>query len=67
MLKGVVRWFNDLKGYGFIASNELSENIFVHFPDIHSPGYRTLKKGDQVFFELERSPSGIRATKVTKA
>jgi len=66
MLKGVVRWFNDLKGYGFIASNELPENIYVRFPDIQTSGYRTLKKGDLVFFELEKSPSGVKATHVTK-
>jgi len=66
MLKGKVRWFNDLKGYGFISSNDLTEVVFVRFPDISAPGYRTLKKGDEVIFDIEKSPVGVKATNVTK-
>jgi cold shock protein len=66
MLKGKVSWFNDLRGYGFIASKDLPESIFVRFLDICAPGYRTLKKGDEVVFEVARSPVGVHATNVTK-
>lgn len=66
MLKGKVNWFNDLKGHGFILSNDFPDAVYVRFPDICAPGYKTLKKGDEVFFELEKSTSGIRATNVTK-
>ncbi len=66
MHKGIVRWFNDLKGYGFIRSNDLPEVVYVRFSEICAPGYRTLKKGDEVFFEVEKSPAGIKATNVTK-
>ena len=67
MHKGIVNWFNDLKGYGFISSKDLSETIYVRFSDICAAGYRTLKKGDRVLFELEKSSLGTKATNVTKA
>ncbi|MCP4584049.1 MAG: cold shock domain-containing protein [candidate division Zixibacteria bacterium] len=66
MLKGKVKWFNDLKGYGFISSNDLPEVVYVRFSDICAPGYRTLKKGDNVIFDVEKSPVGVKATNVTK-
>jgi len=66
MLKGKVSWFNDLKGYGFIASRDLPESVFVKFLDICAPGYRTLKKGDEVFFDVRNSTHGTHAANVTK-
>jgi len=66
MLKGKVNWFNDLKGYGFISSNDLPDVVFVRFPDICAPGYRTLKKGDEVIFDIEKSSVGVKATNVMK-
>ena len=66
MLRGKVSWFNDLKGYGFINSNDLPESVFVKFLDICAPGYKTLKKGDEVVFDLKRSSLGIQATNVIK-
>ena len=66
MHKGKVSWFNDLKGYGFIACKHLPETIFVRFMDICAPGYKTLKKGDNVSFEVEQSTLGVRATNVIK-
>jgi len=66
MLRGTVKWFHDLKGYGFISSDEIPENVYVRFSDISSPGYRTLKKGDEVFFDIKKSQEGARATNVTK-
>ncbi len=66
MHKGKVSWFNDLKGYGFITSQSLPESIYVRFLDICTPGYKTLKKGDNVSFDLEQSTLGVKATNVTK-
>jgi len=66
MLKGKVSWFNDLKGYGFITCQSLPESVFVRFLDIRTPGYKTLKKGDNVSFDVEQSTLGVRATNVTK-
>jgi len=63
---GKVNWFHDLKGYGFIKSEGVSENVFVRFSDICASGYRTLKKGDEVLFDLVKSPYGIKAANVTK-
>lgn len=66
MLRGTVKWFYDLKGYGFIAAEDIPESVYVRFPDICSDGYRTLKKGDEVCFDIEKSSRGWRATKVTR-
>ena len=66
MLRGTVKWFHDLKGYGFISTEEFPEVVYVRFSDICTPGYRTLKKGDKVIFDLEKSPDGAKATNVTK-
>ena len=66
MLRGKVKWFHDLKGYGFIAAKEIPERVYVRFSDIQASGYRTLKKGDEVFFELIASPDGAKAANVIK-
>ncbi|OQX92598.1 MAG: hypothetical protein B6D58_02135 [candidate division Zixibacteria bacterium 4484_95] len=66
MPRGFVKWFNDLKGYGFISSDDFTEDLYVRFSEICAGGYRTLKKGDEVIFEVEESSGGIRAKKVTK-
>jgi CspA family cold shock protein len=64
--KGVVKWFNGAKGYGFI-SRENGEDVFVHFSSIQSDGYRTLNQGDEVEFEVTDGPKGLQATNVKKA
>jgi len=66
MLKGTVKWFNDLKGYGFITSTDLPREVYVRFTEIISNGYRTLKAGDQVAFELEDVSGSPKATNVVK-
>ncbi len=65
MPKGVVKWFNNTAKYGFIISEEGKE-IFVHFSEIQVEGYKTLKRGDMVQFEIEQTPKGIRAIHVLK-
>lgn len=61
---GKVKWFDGKKGFGFIEREDGSGDVFVHFADIASEGYRTLKEGDKVKFEMIDSPKGKKATKV---
>jgi len=65
MERGIVKWFNASKGYGFII-RESGSDIFVHFSGIISDGFRSLNKGDVVSFEVEQSEKGPQAIKVTK-
>ena len=60
---GTVKWFNNSKGYGFIARDG-GEDVFVHFSAIQSEGFRTLQEGQQVEFESTKGPKGMQATKV---
>ncbi|NUO82722.1 cold-shock protein [candidate division KSB1 bacterium] len=64
METGTVKWFNEAKGYGFIK-RESGEDVFVHFKSILAEGFKTLKEGQQVQFEVEQGPKGLQATKVT--
>lgn len=62
MQNGIVKWFNDGKGFGFIASE--GSDYFVHFKEIQSQGFKSLKEGDKVTFEPGKSPKGPVATNV---
>lgn len=64
-LQGTVKWFNNAKGFGFIA-REGGKDIFVHFSAISSDGYKTLNEGDKVEFNIEDSPKGPQAANVVK-
>jgi CspA family cold shock protein len=63
--KGVVKWFNGAKGYGFIQRST-GEDVFVHFSAIQSDGYRSLNEGESVEFELQQGPKGLNAIEVTR-
>ena len=63
--KGVVKWFNAAKGYGFIQ-RETGEDVFVHYSAIQSDGYRSLNQGDAVEFEVQDGPKGLQAANVTR-
>lgn len=63
---GTVKWFNNSKGYGFIA-REGGPDVFVHFSAIQSEGFRTLNEGQQVEFSIEQGPKGEQAVNVTAA
>lgn len=65
MAKGIVKWFNNTMKYGFILSEDEKE-IFVHFSEIQIDGYKTLKRGDVVEYELEQTPKGVKAVQVVK-
>ena len=64
MLSGVVKWFNDAKGYGFIATEE-GKDVFVHYSEITMEGRKTLREGQQVEFELSDGPKGPQAANVS--
>ena len=65
MEQGTVKWFNNSKGFGFIK-RETGEDVFVYYKSISGDGYRTLKEGDKVEFEVETGPKGLQAVKVVK-
>jgi cold shock protein len=64
--QGKVKWFNDVKGFGFI-SGEGGQDIFVHHTAIVAEGYRSLKEGEVVEYDLETGPKGLKAVNVRKA
>ena len=66
MAKCKVKWFNAKKGYGFIASDE-GQDVFVHFSEVQSDGYRTLDEGQSVEFEIDNDQRGPKAKRVVKA
>jgi cold shock protein len=66
LANGVVKWFSDKKGYGFIEQED-GRDIFVHFSSIAMPGFKTLAEGDRVSFDVEESERGPVAKNVTKA
>ena len=65
MATGTVKWFNDAKGYGFI-SQEGGEDVFVHHPAINMDGFRTLKEGEKVEFDVVQGPKGLQAANVRR-
>jgi CspA family cold shock protein len=64
MAKGKVKWFSDLKGYGFITSDEASSDLYVHHTEIKKEGYKTLKEGEQVEFDVVKDEEELKATNV---
>ncbi len=66
MANGIVKWFNDQKGYGFIEQED-GPDVFVHHSSINAEGFKSLKEGDRVTFEVEEGQKGPSATNVTVA
>ena len=64
MLEGTVKWSNEAKGFGFIAPNDGSADVFVHFSAIQSQGFRSLTEGQTVQFTVESGPKGPQAVRV---
>lgn len=64
MSEGIVKWFSNAKGYGFIAPEEGGEDIFAHFSAITMDGYKTLRKGQPVEFECTQGPKGKHAVDI---
>ncbi len=65
MALGTVKWFNDAKGFGFIEPEAGGDDVFAHFSAIQMEGFRTLRQGSQVSFELVQGPKGQLAQNIT--
>lgn len=64
MITGQVKWFNNSKGYGFLTYDGCEEDIFAHFSSIDMDGYKTLKRGQPVEFEVADGPKGLMAQEI---
>lgn len=67
METGVVKWFSNAKGYGFISPDEGGGDVFAHFSAIAMDGYRTLRRGQKVRFEITDGPKGLLAAQIMPA
>ncbi len=65
MAKGIVKWFNDAKGFGFIEQENGGKDLFVHHTSINATGFKSLKEGDHVTFDIEEGQKGPSAKNVT--
>ena len=63
--KGIVKWFNSAKGYGFLG-HDGGNDVFVHFSSIQSDGYKSLKQGEEVVFDIVESAKGFQADRVIR-
>ncbi len=66
MATGVVKWFNNAKGYGFVTPDDGEQDVFVHFSAITMDGYKTLKEGQRVQFEVNEGPKGLHAANLQR-
>jgi CspA family cold shock protein len=66
MTQGVIKWFDNKKGFGFIAQDQGGQDVFVHFSVIAGEGFKTLEEGDRVEFDFVQSDKGLKASTVVK-
>jgi len=66
MAQGIVKWFNDDKGYGFITPEDGSKDVFIHHTAIQGEGFKSLKEGEKVGYDLTSGPKGPQASNVVK-
>lgn len=66
MATGIVKWFNEKKGFGFIQQED-GQDLFVHYSSINMDGFKTIAEGDEVVFEVEKTDRGLQAKNVMRA
>jgi CspA family cold shock protein len=66
MAQGIIKWFDNKKGFGFIAQDQGGQDVFVHFSVVQGEGFKTLDEGDRVEFEVTQSDKGLKASSVVK-
>jgi CspA family cold shock protein len=64
MASGTVKWFNETKGFGFITPDGGGADLFAHFSEIQGSGFKTLKDGQKVSFEVKQGPKGLQASAI---
>jgi CspA family cold shock protein len=64
MATGIVKWFNDAKGYGFITPDDGSDDLFAHFSEIQAGGFRSLQENQKVTFDVKMGPKGRQAANI---
>ena len=67
MSVGIVKWFSNSKGYGFISPDEGGEDVFAHFSAIEMEGYKSLNEGQKVEFDITDGPKGLQASNIKEA
>lgn len=67
MATGTVKWFNDAKGFGFITPDEGGEDLFAHFSSVQAQGFKSLKEGQKVTFDVVQGPKGKQASNIRQA
>lgn len=67
MATGIVKWFNDAKGFGFITQDGGGDDLFAHFSAIESSGFKTLTEGQRVTFDVTTGPKGLQASNIKAA
>jgi len=66
LAKGIVKWFNEKRGFGFIQQED-GQDLFVHYSSINMDGFKTIVEGDEVVFDVEETDRGLQAKNVMKA
>lgn len=64
MATGTVKWFNNAKGYGFVLSEDKGDDLFIHYSSIQMDGYKSLKAGQEVEYDVQEGPKGLHAVNI---